>query len=171
LCAFNSIWLIEDPLYAWRKHFLHHWRNRCHRFSFAVPGPLLERWHSLDFYLNDVWRVTNSFTVTLGLNWSIQTPPKGEDARQSVPVDASNNQRISANYVFNNRRAAAETGQVWNPLLTWKPIVAGEFDSVYSTQWSNLGPRVAASWNPAFSQGVLGKLFGDRKTVLTCFYL
>jgi hypothetical protein len=123
-------------------------------------------WQSLDFYLNDAWRVTNSFTLTLGLNWSIQTPPRGSDARQAVPIDAGSNQRISADYVFSNRRAAAEAGQVWNPLLTWKPTGGPGQDSVYSTQWGNVGPRVAASWNPAFRNGLLGYFFGDRKTVL-----
>jgi len=123
-------------------------------------------WNSVDIYLNDAWRVTNSFTVTLGLNWSIQSPPKGDDARQSVPVDASNNERLSADYVFGKRREAAQQGQVWNPLLTWKPVGSGGIDSVYSTRWSNLGPRVAASWNPTFREGLLGRVFGDRRTVL-----
>ncbi len=123
-------------------------------------------WNSVDLYFNDAWRVTNSLTVTLGLNWSIQTPPKGDDARQAVPIDASNNERLSASYVFGRRREAAQQGQVWNPLLTWRPVGSGGIDSVYNTRWTNLGPRLAASWNPAFRDGWMGHLFGDRKTVL-----
>jgi hypothetical protein len=124
-------------------------------------------WESLDFYFNDAWRVTPSFTVTLGLNWSIQTPPTGRDARQAVPVDQTNGTRISARYVFDNRRQAALQGGVWNPTLTWIPVGVGDGpSSVYSTDWNNIGPRIAASWNPSFSDGVLGAIFGDRKTVV-----
>lgn len=124
-------------------------------------------WESLDFYANDAWRVTPALTITLGLNWSVQTPPTGGDARQAVPVDASTNTPLSAEYVFNSRRQAALAGQVWNPPLTWLPVGAANApSSVYSTRWSNVGPRVAVSWNPAFKTGPLGALFGDRKTVL-----
>lgn len=124
-------------------------------------------WESLDFYFNDAWRVTPSFTMALGLNWSIQTPPTGPDARQAVPVDSTNGTRLSARYVFGNRRAAAEKGEVWNPVLTWKPVgLAGGPASVYSTDWNNVGPRIAASWNPSFHQGLLGAILGDRKTVV-----
>ena len=103
-------------------------------------------WESADFYVNDAWRVTPRLTVTLGLNWSIQTPPVGKDARQAVPIDTTNGTRLSAAYVFGNRRAAASNGQVWNPLLTWQPVGAGGIDSVYATKWNNIGPRVAMSW-------------------------
>ena len=124
-------------------------------------------WESLDFYFNDAWRVTPSFTVTLGVNWSIQTPPNGPDARQAVPVDQSNGTPLTAQYVFNNRRAAAEQGQVWNPLLTWLPVgKPGAPSSVYSTDWNNVGPRIAVSWNPSSKGGVLGAILGDRKTVI-----
>jgi hypothetical protein len=125
------------------------------------------RWESLDFYLNDAWRVTPAFTITLGVNWSIQTPPGGPDARQAVPIDQSNGTPLTAQYVFNNRRQAAEQGQVWNPSLTWLPIgEPGAPSSVYSTDWNNVGPRIAASWNPSFRNGVLGAILGDRKTVI-----
>ncbi len=113
-------------------------------------------WESMDLYFNDAWRLTSSLTVTLGLNWSIQTPPNGPDARQAVPVDTTNNIPLTAQYVFDNRRQAALQGQVWNPLLTWIPVGrSGGPDSVYSTDWNNAGPRIAVSWNP-----------GDRKTVV-----
>jgi hypothetical protein len=124
-------------------------------------------WESLDYYFNDAWRVTRSFTVTLGLNWSIQTPPTGPDARQAVPVDSTNGTLISARYVFDNRRQAAEQGQVWNPTLTWRAVgKSGGPSSVYSTAWNDVGPRIAAGWNPIFRNGLLGAILGDRTTVV-----
>jgi len=35
-----------------------------------------------------------------------------------------------------------------------------------NTFYGSFSPRVAASWNPKFSNGLMGKLFGDGKTVL-----
>src|SRR5205085_8740950 len=65
------------------------------------------------------------------------------------------------------RRQAAEQGQVWTPTLAWIPVgKSGAPSSVYSTAAGDVGPRVAASWNPAFKKGPLGAIFGDRKTVI-----
>jgi hypothetical protein len=36
---------------------------------------------------------------------------------------------------------------------------------VYHTAWDDIGPHVAASWNPSFRSGPLAHIFGDGKTV------
>ena len=142
------------------------------RDSFLNPLPPFTpvrayvHWESTDLYFNDSWRVTPSFNLTLGLNWGVQTPPAGSDARQAVPIDLTNGTRLSAQYVFSNRRSAALQGQVWNPTLGWAPVGSNDIGSVYSTDWKNLSPRVAASWSPSFRNGVLAAIFGDRKTVV-----
>lgn len=47
-----------------------------------------------------------------------------------------------------------------------RPINDSGRDSLFDTDYSNIGPRVAVAWNPSFADGVMGTLFGDRKTVL-----
>ena len=37
---------------------------------------------------------------------------------------------------------------------------------IYKSDWNNFGPRLGFAWNPSFSGGILGKVFGDRKTVI-----
>ncbi len=122
-------------------------------------------WEDIDLYFNDVWRISKSFTITLGANYSIQTPPVGGDSSQAVPVDQTNGQELSPQMVFSNRAAAAQQGQVWNPAIAWLPVGKGGPQSIYKTAWDDLGPHVAASWNPSFKDGLLGRLFGDQKTV------
>jgi hypothetical protein len=46
------------------------------------------------------------------------------------------------------------------------PVGKGTRQGVYRTVWNNVGPRIAASWSPSFKSGVLGRILGDRKTVL-----
>jgi Carboxypeptidase regulatory-like domain len=123
-------------------------------------------WENVDLYFNDVWRVNRSTTVTLGLNYSVQTPPSGSESNQAILVDQATGKALSARDVFSNRRAAAEQGQVWNPNLSWTPVGKGAPQGVYKTTWDNLSPRLAASWNPSYSSGLAGRLFGDQKTVL-----
>jgi hypothetical protein len=123
-------------------------------------------WDDVDLYFNDVWRITKSLTITLGANYAIQTPPTGSKSSQAVPVDQTTGRELSPQQVFTNRAAAAQQGQVWNPLVAWRPIGSnGAPSSIYQTAWDDLGPHVAASWNPMFKDGVLGRLFGDQKTV------
>ena len=50
--------------------------------------------------------------------------------------------------------------------MRWLPVGHGAPQGVYSTAWDDLGPRVAASWSPSFGQGVLQRIFGERKTVV-----
>src|SRR2546426_2288214 len=70
---------------------------------------------------------------------------------------------------FAQRQQAALAGQVYNPILGFAlvPNVAGggrkyPFDPFYK----GFSPRVSAAWNPHFSSGILGSVFGNGKTVI-----
>lgn len=131
-----------------------------------TPIRSYSHWNSIDLFVNDSWRIAKSLTITLGLNYSIQTPPVGSNSSQAVPVDQSTGQELSANMVFSNRMAAANMGQVWNPVVQWLVVgTKGAPSSVYKTAWDDLGPHVAASWSPSFKNPLLARIFGDQKTV------
>ncbi len=124
------------------------------------------RWENIDLYFNDAWRISRSFTVTLGANYSLQTPPGGGKGTQAILVDQTSGRALSAKDFFSTRRTAAEQGQVWNPTLAWLPVGKGAPQGVYATDRNNFGPHVALSWNPSFQKGLLGRIFGSGKTVL-----
>src|SRR5262249_38630917 len=43
----------------------------------ATPIRSYAHWEDIDLYINDAWRITKSLTITLGANYSLQTPPTG----------------------------------------------------------------------------------------------
>ncbi|MEW6209497.1 MAG: carboxypeptidase regulatory-like domain-containing protein [Acidobacteriota bacterium] len=131
----------------------------------GTPLIVESSFHAYDLYFNDIWRVSPSLTLSLGLTYSIQTPPIDKNGKQTLLVDAATQQPISVRGFLNQRRAAAEKGQVFNPTLAYIPIRETDRTSIFETDWNNLGPRLAAAWTPSFSDGLLGKLLGDRKTV------
>jgi hypothetical protein len=63
-------------------------------------------------------------------------------------------------------RAAAEAGRSYNPRVAYQPLSASGRGSYYDVDWSNLGPRLAITWNPPGEAGVLGGIFRHDKAVL-----
>jgi hypothetical protein len=120
-----------------------------------------------DWYLSDTWHMKPSLTLTFGLGYVIQMPPQEANGLQAIPVDAAGNQLSVTDYLA-NKQAAALQGQVYDPIVGYATnahIGIGlkyPYDPVYN-QWS---PRVAVAWNPKYSGGILGALFGEGKTVL-----
>ncbi len=121
--------------------------------------------HAVEFYANDTWRVTPSLTLSLGVTYNVQTPPRDKNDKQTLIIDRDTGELLSADLYFSRRRAAALQGQVYNPTLAYLPIARSNRKYIYDIDWDNVGPRFAAAWNPSFSGGLLGKLFGDRKSV------
>src|SRR5580658_4191530 len=119
------------------------------------------------FYAQDTWRIRPSLTLTYGLSYSWQTPYNFSNQEEAMLVNASaNNQIISPEAYLQAKLSAAEQGQIYNPTLGFVPIKDSGRSSVYNTDYGDVAPRAALAWNPAFDAGVLGKLLGNRKTVL-----
>jgi hypothetical protein len=133
----------------------------------ALPlGTVLENdataWHS-ELFVSDVWRPSSSVTLNLGVNMMIETPVSDKQGRQAMIIDTATNQPIDPMDYLAQKQAAALQGQTYNQTVGFAPI--SQFDrGVYPVQRS-FAPRLAASWQPAFSGSVLESLFGNQKTV------
>jgi hypothetical protein len=118
-------------------------------------------------YFSDSWRIKPTFTLTYGLGWTLEMPPVEEQGRQVSLVDQSG-QQISAEAYLNARQAAALQGQVYNPELGF--ALVGNTDGgdkyPYNPFYGSFSPRIAAAWNPSYSDGILGKLLGPGKSVI-----
>ncbi|HTS24497.1 MAG TPA: carboxypeptidase-like regulatory domain-containing protein [Bryobacteraceae bacterium] len=118
------------------------------------------------FYGQDTWRISPSLTLTAGLSYSFQTPYNFSNQEEALLVNATNNQLISPLAYLQAKKAAADQGQIYNPPLGFLPVTQSGRSSVYNTDYGDVAPRVALAWNPSFDGGILGKVFGKRKTVL-----
>jgi len=118
-----------------------------------------------EMYFGDTWHLKPSFTFTWGLTWGVQMPPYDPNGKTTMMIDTSSGQIIDGNSLLNARSAAGLSGNVVNPTVGYVPIRATGRKYPYDPDYSNFGPRLAAAWNPSFTDGALGKLFGNQKTV------
>jgi hypothetical protein len=120
----------------------------------------------LELYVADTWRVGPQFTLNLGVSYQVRLSPKEEQDRYAFLIDAGTNEVLDSATYLSRARAAAEAGSRTIPTLAFQPLSSSGRDQYYRTDWSNLGPRLAATWSPQYEGGFLGRLLARDKTVL-----
>jgi hypothetical protein len=126
---------------------------------------------SYNTYISDSWHMLPNFTLTYGLGYQLELPPYEEDGKQVMLVDQNGKPVVAKDYLA-RRKAAALAGDVtnpdYNPTLGFATVrnVPGGRKYPYDIYYGGLSPRIAAAWNPRFSGGILGSIFGENKTVL-----
>ena len=119
-------------------------------------------------YWSDTWHMKPAFTLTYGLSYSLEMPPVEEAGKQVMLVDQGGNPIRMDDY-FAQRQQAALAGQVYNPILGFAlvpNVVGGGRKYPFDPFYKGFSPRVSAAWNPHFSSGILGSVFGNGKTVI-----
>jgi len=120
-----------------------------------------------NFYFSDTWHVRHSLTLSYGLAYALEMPPYELQGRQTQLVDQAGNV-ISAMDFLAQREKAALDGQIYNPIIGFETVrnVGSGLKYPYKTFYGGFSPRVSLAWNPSFTGGILGKVFGDRRTVI-----
>ena len=118
-------------------------------------------------YFSDSWRIKPSITLTYGLGWTLEMPPVEADGRQVELVDQAG-QQIDTEAYLKARETAALQGQVYNPELGFALVgnTGGGQKYPYNPFYGAFSPRIAAAWNPNYSDGLLGHVFGQGKSVV-----
>src|SRR5437899_1490452 len=122
--------------------------------------------NAVEFYGQDVFRITPNLTLTYGLSYGWQTAPKERLNRQTLVVDTSNNnQSLTGPGYIAAKEAAALQGKMYNPTLGFAPVKsAGR--NVFNIDWGDVAPRASVAWTPTFDSGFLHRMTGNRKTVI-----
>ncbi len=116
--------------------------------------------NSYEFYGQDSWRIKPTFTMTLGLRWSLFSPPWETNKLQVSPT-------TNLNTFYQNRAIEASQGIPSNqdPLVSfdWSGPANGK-GNYYNWDHKDFGPRLAFAWAPKYGSGLLGALLGENKT-------
>ena len=113
---------------------------------------------SYEMYAQDTWKLKPTLTVTLGLRYSLFSPPWEVNGLQVAPT-------MSLNSWFNERASGMLEGTPSSaaPLISynWAGPANGKA-GFYNWDYHNFAPRVALAWAPDASSGLLGALFGGK---------
>ncbi|HLZ92634.1 MAG TPA: carboxypeptidase-like regulatory domain-containing protein [Candidatus Acidoferrum sp.] len=120
-----------------------------------------------NFFVQDSWRLKPSFTLTYGLGYGWQTTPHELNQQQTfIANHDTGDSIISGLQYIQAKMQAAQNGDVYNPTLSYIPIRDSGRSDVFNVDYGDWAPRASAAWNPSFRDGFLGRIFGDRKTVV-----
>jgi len=120
-------------------------------------------YNEYEFYAQDSWRIRPDLTLTYGLRWQYHSVPFEANGFQSVPS-------VNIDQIFSARVAAAAAGVSGNdaaPLVSYDlGGAANNGPGYYKPDYRDFGPRVGIAYSPSFTDGLLGAIFGNRKTTV-----
>jgi Carboxypeptidase regulatory-like domain len=121
------------------------------------------RYYETEMYAQDTWRVRNDLTLTYGLRWQFYSVPYETQGYEAIPSQ-------DLDTFFNARVAAAAQGISGNNTIPFVTYTLGgkanHGPAFYKDDWKDFAPRLSVAYNPAVTSGLLGRLLGDRKTVI-----
>jgi Carboxypeptidase regulatory-like domain len=120
-------------------------------------------YNEYEFYAQDSWKARRDLTITYGLRWQYH----------SVPFEANGFESVSSgniDTIFAARLSAAAQGISGNdaaPLVSYNlGGPANNGPDYYKPSYRDFGPRLGIAYSPSFTNGLLGAVFGDRKTTV-----
>ena len=121
------------------------------------------RYYESELYLQDTWHARTDLTLTYGLRWQYYSVPYETQGYEAIP-------NMSWTTFYNDRVQAAEQGRSGDNIIPFVSYSLGgkanHAPGFYRANWKDFAPRFSAAYNPAARDGFLGRLLGDRKTVI-----
>jgi len=121
------------------------------------------KYNEYEIYVEDSWKARPDFTLTYGLRWQYYGVPYEANGFQAInDTDFSN--------LFNIRQLNGlngVSGPNAEPFLRYD--LGGKANGArgfYEPDLNNFAPRFSFAYNPSVRNGFLGKILGDRKTVI-----
>jgi hypothetical protein len=122
----------------------------------GTPSARTFKTQGYEGYTQDVWKMNQSLTLTLGLRYSLWRPvyeTHGFEVQPDIPLSEFLRRRI----------AGAAAGQPYlTPISVNLSGPANGGPPMYNWDKTNFLPRLAAAWSPRFDHGLLGTVFGRK---------
>jgi hypothetical protein len=133
---------------------------RTQQFVPFSPVQLKEAMTSFGLYFADSWRVSRSLTLNYGLRWDFQGDNENPNNIYTSPtvLDLFGPSGAAGGNTPNLFRPGQLNG-IANPAILQR-------SKAYNRDYVNPAPHFGLAWNPRYSQGFLGSLLGDGKTVI-----
>jgi len=126
------------------------------------------RYYETEAYAQDSWKTTSDLTLTYGLRYQYYSVPYEVNGLEAIPDLGFNqvmNPRIANGLAGNTGCPGADCGLV-NPIISYSlGGKANHAPGLFHPDWHDFQPRFAFAYNPS-GDGPLGRLLGDRKTVI-----
>jgi len=117
------------------------------RFAFTTAG----------LYAQDSFRINPDFTLNFGLRWQFDGAIHSTNGIDSAPVGQN---------FFGPSNGLFQPGTLSN---VTSPVFV-QVSNPYKRDFINPAPNLGFAWNPSKENGFLGRLFGERKTVIRGAY-
>jgi hypothetical protein len=129
----------------------------------AQGGVPIRDYHSTQYeaFAQDSWKVNAGLTLTYGLRWQFHKPLSEVNGYEAI-------QNQTPGSIFSVRQQDAAlgiSGPNAVPFITYGlGGSANNAPGYYKPSYDNFGPRVGLAYSPSATEGILGSLFGNRKT-------
>jgi len=121
------------------------------------------RYYETEIYLQDTWKMRSDLSLNYGLRWQYYSVPYEVNGFETVPnIDFASMYRLRA-----TAAAAGISGD--DAVSTVQYNFGGKANHApgyFHPDWHDFAPRLGLAYNPAATSGFLGKLLGNRKTVI-----
>lgn len=108
-------------------------------------------------FFQDKWRFSKDLTLQFGLRWEVQGPMHDTKGLAAIPNLAS---------IFGPSKALFSPGNLSGNNDPTMEVGKTPFER----DATNFAPNVGFAWNPSFTKGFLGKIMGDKKTVIRGYW-
>src|ERR1700722_715871 len=120
-------------------------------------------YNEYELFAQDTWRVRSDLTISAGLRWQYHAVPYESNGFEGIS-------NLDEQQLFGARLSAAAMGISGNdaaPLVNYS--LGGPKNHApgyYNPDYKDFAPRIGLAYTPSFSHGILGAIFGDRKSAI-----
>jgi len=148
----NSVW---DSAYASILGMVDHSAQVAVNSGTFQPSPLGTPLYdqvtipSFTGYFQDVWKARSNLTITAGVNWGVELAPSEANGKEAVLTYTDTGAPVDYQQYLATRSQMLGSGQPFNPSFSLTPVgsLAGPLhNKMRITDWNDVGPRLAASW-------------------------